>query len=471
MPEAYDGPVLREMATFATWKSTFLSAAGDLCISEYYTVDEYENLFLSELMGQRKWTALRASAAAAEPALPHNSTPNECDQALRRRMRRLYCALKDEGRSINRRLVHFAKQFLRSAVAPALHCHFHECDSPYDMWQSLLATELTTDLPTLLRRVEAVTYRPGVDAPTFLRRLEAALHAYIAVALPQAPECSAVMSFRDTIVSRVKASFLRRALKVQTDVGTNFYELKTQLLRQTSSAPAVGCSYCKSPTHTDSRCFHLAVAHRQGIVRRDYDLPLGEVYPMGTNGLSEDPSHAFCTHCQASDHRDASCVRRASNTSDDLVGTGYRRQQSDLTEPKATPRGPTSGLALPGRSPQGQLKPPNRPRGDTGQTTRTPTALTSVAAGHCEYCHSKQHVDSVCAHLARAIRDGIVRADYSMPAGMAYPRVDQRDLIESMRRFCMYCQSTKHTDAVCYLLKQDIKHGRVRANYAPSFCY
>ncbi|OQR98269.1 hypothetical protein ACHHYP_08943 [Achlya hypogyna] len=113
------------------------------------------------------------------------------------------------------------------------------------------------------------------------------------------------------------------------------------------------------------------------------------------------------------------------------------------------------------------------PRGDFGFIKQRASAhLAALTRGpvppqscYCHYCHSKKHSDSMCYHLAKARADGIVRAGYALPLGEAFPTLDADTIQESTRRFCTYCQSTKHRDAGCAKLKADVRSGSTRRGY------
>ncbi|KDO31696.1 hypothetical protein SPRG_03614 [Saprolegnia parasitica CBS 223.65] len=84
---------------------------------------------------------------------------------------------------------------------------------------------------------------------------------------------------------------------------------------------------------------------------------------------------------------------------------------------------------------------------------------------YCTYCHSKKHSDASCFYLAIAYRDKIVREGYTRPHGVPIPQLSD-DLVESKRRFCTYCHSTKHNDIACPQLFDDVHSGSVRTGYA-----
>ncbi|OQR98258.1 hypothetical protein ACHHYP_08947 [Achlya hypogyna] len=90
--------------------------------------------------------------------------------------------------------------------------------------------------------------------------------------------------------------------------------------------------------------------------------------------------------------------------------------------------------------------------------------LAVATKPNCHYCHSKKHADEACYHLSNALRDGIVREGYTLPEGQTAPGRASL-LCESSRRFCTYCQSTKHRDAQCTKLADDTRDGCVRGGY------
>ncbi|KDO28024.1 hypothetical protein SPRG_20185 [Saprolegnia parasitica CBS 223.65] len=91
--------------------------------------------------------------------------------------------------------------------------------------------------------------------------------------------------------------------------------------------------------------------------------------------------------------------------------------------------------------------------------------LQPAVHSSCGYCHSKGHIDSVCRHLFHAHRLRIVRDGYVLPHDAEWPQDEDDTLVDTSRRFCTYCQSTKHRDKKCSQLATDKQRGRVRLTY------
>ncbi|OQR98249.1 hypothetical protein ACHHYP_08938 [Achlya hypogyna] len=335
----YDGPQLSSPETFEAWKTSFLSAADALGLRGYFTETAYDDPYLADHISAAKRHLLESRAEFTEPDIANDLSGDEFSKAIQRRKRRVKervtAAIATECASLRARTIRFARQYLLSALTPALRESVGCFDAPSAMWSLLedraASTMSDNDAFSHLRAAMEIKYERGEVPSRFFGRFEAATSKYIAC---MCPGDTAMRDYCTAISDRMRIALLSSALPphLKDEFGHwhagrwEYARVKQHveyhLQSWVTDDARVYCHYCHSKKHTDSVCAHLHRARRDGIVRSDYELPHGEVFPTELVEMSES-ARRFCTYCQSTKHNDTACAKLAADTAHDCVRANY----------------------------------------------------------------------------------------------------------------------------------------------------
>ncbi|EQC32399.1 hypothetical protein SDRG_10142 [Saprolegnia diclina VS20] len=434
----YEGPVLTDMADFPQWKPAFLARAALHCYVEFYTlVDAQAN---PKLVTPAELREVHASARDAEPQAPSEATIADHDMRVRRRLRHMRGLLHAKYAAKTYEVGEEAAAYLRSAVDGALHGHFEDASSPFEMWQALFGSYCISPDGTkaaLLEHLAAMTYSPRCKAALFLQRLEAAVARYATFALP--PMSSTHAALYHSVVDSLKMSFLVRALQchLRSDLALwladvpsgDFAHLQCCLLTHAATLPDTNAEedvMLVSPAATMLAAAYEATMQEDSLASPLHPVERRSVY------LALQPENADATTSLP--------PMQLSRTS-----TPPLQEAADRGSPEVL----LSSVAAATKDAI------SKRREDDESRSRTT----------CTYCHGTQHVDAACKRLAQAVRDTIVRSDYDLPYGMTFPELGSDNLVEEDRRFCTYCQSTRHYDNKCPMRAKHKKTKCLRRGY------
>ncbi|KDO31697.1 hypothetical protein SPRG_03615 [Saprolegnia parasitica CBS 223.65] len=438
----YEEPVLTDMATFPQWKAAFLARADSHFYVEFYTMADAEADH--KLVTPAELREMNASALAAEPSLPPRATIADHDMRTRQRLRHVHGLLQAKRAANTSAVSHEAAAYLRSAVDASLHGLFADDASPFDMWQNLVGSYCVSNhgsKTALLEHLAAMTYSPKCNVALFLERLEAAVARYAALALP--PASSTRAALYASVVDGLQTSFLVRALQSH---------LSGDLAAWLVDVPTGNFAYLKCCLLT-----HATTRDRSLLDTRANDLEEDAI-------LLPPAATALAAAYGSTTQEDALKAKNPHPESGRLVGPAMQLEDADATTSQNPPPAMTPPLrgACASSPFEAHVQAIEIDRDPPITPASTPPTTIHIT---CTYCRGFYHVDAVCKRLALAVRDKIVRSGYTLPDGVAFPVYTSDSLVEEDRRFCTYCQSTRHFDMKCKERAKDKKTKCLRRGY------
>ncbi|KDO31698.1 hypothetical protein SPRG_03616 [Saprolegnia parasitica CBS 223.65] len=288
----YEGPHLASLDGFASWRATFLDAAGDLRLDKYYTEPDYEDAILSNLVSPAKTHLLTSRAECAEPAVPSRLSARKWEKKMQHRearvQERVALALGKEAAHLKCRAARIARLYLLSALGPPLRSEASALASPSAIWSWLNAKfcgdtmhATSTGLVRQLQCAMQIQLERDEDPVVFFERFEIAANAYV---VPYLAACGGArdttQTYADVVGDRFRVALLANALPPylrdmfeQWQAGFahwDYTRIKQHVMSQLETVPRSppqeqvqeellakkepSCSYCHSTRHSDATC-------------------------------------------------------------------------------------------------------------------------------------------------------------------------------------------------------------------------
>ncbi|OQR98259.1 hypothetical protein ACHHYP_08944 [Achlya hypogyna] len=251
--QPYTGQLATAGAGFASWKIAFLEAADLLRLRRYYLERGYEDAHLEEYISPAKLHHIASQADVAEPEIPRGLPLPIYEEAMAQRERavsnREMSLVRVECAAIAPRLVRYAKQYLISAMTPDLQEALCDIETPFDLWQALVARCSPVNCSAIplavLNHAASVNFVAG-DEPAALLLLEDRVEQYFNTVAPKlGGDFAALEAYREVVANRLKVAFLARAMPDAFVDGPRetmptFNDVKKQILLQARSGKRSG---------------------------------------------------------------------------------------------------------------------------------------------------------------------------------------------------------------------------------------
>ncbi|EQC32397.1 hypothetical protein, variant [Saprolegnia diclina VS20] len=406
MAHRYAGPRLQDATGIAAWTTQFLDEAAAVGLDKYFTVDEYADAASAALrVSTAKRHLIVSKAEAMEPEVPYNGlSPSEHRRATQARQTRVQ----------DRVAAALAKEALAIGARDRRAAERYLLSAVDPCWHATLAAECGPYAKW--KRLLATPSTPLPHIPALLDAMSITIHSDEDWATFARRLDGPANTYVDSIVAMGVAAAQgdTNAIVYSHSVGE---KLRCMLLAHAMPPGMLDDSY-RNEAQWSYEAFQEDL-QTQWARRTETHLEEDQEMLLDGGGASYSTDDA--------DGQDATTAVTLHNTEDEPMS---HDAASSPTHRRAKERKKKSKLKL-----------------------------------YCAYCHSKKHSDASCFHLAIAYRDKIVREGYTRPRGVPIPLLSD-DLVESKRRFCTYCHSTKHSDSVCLQLVDDVRSGSVRSGYA-----